>query len=64
MKLKKWQKAGLIWALWMFIILTFVWPYFNEEKITLQKTLIAIPIWIIGGLFVGYFNEKRKKAKL
>lgn len=63
MKLKKWQKLGLIWALWMFIIMTFVFPFFSGENITLKKTLIGIPIWFIGGLVFGYSQRKNFEKK-
>ena len=51
MKLKKWHKAGLSWGLWMFVIMTFVWPYFDEDEITLKGTLISFVVWVLFGSF-------------
>jgi len=53
-KQKKIIKTGLPWGIGMFIIMTFILPYFNDEIITLKKTLIAFPFWILGGLLFGY----------
>ena len=47
-------KIGLPWGLGMFIIMTFIFPYLNREVITLKKTLIAFPFWMLGGLLFGY----------
>ncbi|MGB1042162.1 MAG: hypothetical protein ACPGU6_02115 [Tenacibaculum sp.] len=61
--MKKWQKVGLMWAIWMFVIMTFIWPLIKGEEITLQSILIGIPIWIIGGLFFGFSMRKRLEEK-
>ena len=53
-KQKEIIKTGLPWGIGMFIIMTFILPYFNDEIITLKKTLIAFPFWILGGLLFGY----------
>lgn len=59
--MKKWQKVGLSWALWMFIFMTFIWPLIDGEEITLKKTLIGVPIWVIGGLAFGWTMKKNLK---
>lgn len=59
--MKKWQKVGISWALWMFVIMTFVWPLIDGEEITLKKILIGIPIWLIGGLAFGWTMKKNLK---
>lgn len=59
--MKKWQKLGLTWAMWMFVTMTFIWPLINGEEITVKSVIIGIPIWLIGGLFFGYFMRKRIK---
>ena len=63
MKFQKWQKIGLAWALWMFVIMTFVWPYFDDEKVTLKDVLIGIPFWLVGGLAFGWTQRKNLKEK-
>ncbi|WNW00670.1 hypothetical protein RRF68_06560 [Tenacibaculum sp. HL-MS23] len=63
MKFQKWQKIGLAWALWMFVIMTFVWPYFDNEKVTLKDVLIGIPFWLIAGLIFGWTQRKNLKEK-
>jgi len=48
----------------MFILLTFVFPYFNDEVITLKKASIAFPLWMLGGLLFGYsMNRWMPKEK-
>ena len=68
--MKPWVKFGLLWALWMFAIMTFVAPYIyvgigtqdeSEPKFTLTKIVINAIVFTIGGLIVGYWNSKRKK---
>ena len=61
MKLKKWHKTGLSWGLCMFVLMTFVWPYFNGEEITLKSTLIGLVIW---GLFGSFFFGLSMKSRL
>ncbi|MFY7672618.1 hypothetical protein ACOSP6_16165 [Tenacibaculum sp. MEBiC06402] len=51
--MKKWLKSGLIWGMIMFVIMTFIYPYFNNEEITLKKTLIGFVLWTIGGILFG-----------
>tara|TARA_R110000787_G_scaffold196454_1_gene307792 strand:- start:14130 stop:14330 length:201 start_codon:yes stop_codon:yes gene_type:complete len=63
-KQKEIIKIGLPWGIGMFIIMTFVFPYYNEELITLKKVLIAFPFWILGGLLFGYsMNRWLPKGK-
>ncbi|MFY0630211.1 MAG: hypothetical protein JXR05_07505 [Flavobacteriaceae bacterium] len=47
-------RIGMPWAIGMFILMTFVFPWFNKEPITLSKVLIALPLWTLGGLLFGY----------
>ncbi|MCT4699084.1 MULTISPECIES: hypothetical protein [Tenacibaculum] len=63
MKLQKWQKSGLVWGLWMFVIMTFVWPYFDGEEITLRKTLISLVIWTIASFAFGWSMRHNHKEK-
>ena len=47
-------RIGLPWGIGMFILMNLLFPWYNEEAITLQKILIALPLWILGGLLFGY----------
>lgn len=53
-KRKEIIRIGLPWAIGMFVIMTFVFPYFNDRPITLKKVLIAFPLWMLGGLLFGW----------
>jgi hypothetical protein len=53
-KQKEIIRIGLPWAIGMFVIMTFVFPYFNNQAITLKKVLIAFPLWMLGGLLFGW----------
>ena len=59
MKLKKWQKVGLIWALWMFAFMNIAFPLIKGEEITFKQIAIGIPIWLLGGLIFGYLMRKK-----
>ncbi|WP_271406649.1 hypothetical protein [Tenacibaculum soleae] len=61
MKLKKWQKVGLSWG--MFIIMTFVWPLIDGEEITLKRTLFSLVIWTIAGFAFGWSMRHNHKEK-
>ena len=39
MKLKKWQRVGLTWALWMFAFMNIVLPLVKKEEITFKQTI-------------------------
>jgi len=60
---KGWIKQGLMFGLFMFIIMTFLWPLIDGTEINLQKVFIGIPIWTIAGLAFGYFNKKALMKK-
>lgn len=47
-------RIGLPWGLGMFFLMTFIFPWYNDEAITLKKVLIAFPFWMLGGLLFGY----------
>ncbi|MHA3788068.1 hypothetical protein ACX0HA_07650 [Flavobacterium hauense] len=68
--MKLWIKAGLFWALWMFIIMTFAAPYVmvwiglqdeSEPKFPIAKIIINAIIFTIGGFIFGYWTFERKK---
>ena len=47
-------RIGLPWGIGMFLLMTFIFPWMNDEPITLRKTLISFPLWMLGGLLFGY----------
>ena len=51
--MKKWLKSGLIWGFIMFLIMTLIYPYFNDEEITTKKVVIGLVLWTIGGILFG-----------
>ena len=53
-KRKEIIRVGLPWGIGMFVIMTFIIPYFNGEPIILKRVLIAFPFWILGGILFGY----------
>ncbi|PWG06128.1 hypothetical protein [Polaribacter aquimarinus] len=59
--MKKWVKVGLIWGIIMFVIMTFIFPYFDKEEITTKRILLGIIIWTIAGLFFGFSMRKNFK---
>lgn len=70
--MKPWVKTGLIWAAYMFIIMTFVYPYIlplfgledeESEKHPVARLVINAVVFTIAGLFIGYRNRNNKKVK-
>ncbi|MDD7915799.1 hypothetical protein [Polaribacter ponticola] len=59
--MKKWIKVGLIWAIIMFLLMVFVFPYFNNEEITKNGVLSGLIIWTLAGLVFGFVMRKRYK---
>lgn len=59
-----WIKQGLSWGLFMYVFMNLTYPFIEGESITLNKLLIGIPLWTIGGLGFGYtmklMNRKKK----
>ena len=53
-KLKKWQKAGFAWGLFMFLIMTIVWPLIDGDEITVKSVIVGIIIWAVAGLAFGW----------
>ena len=64
---KTWIKTGLSWGAVMFVVMTFVFPYFDGQEITRSGIVIGLIFWTIGGLMFGYtmkliMNKKNKKV--
>lgn len=65
---KKWFKSGLIFGVFMFILMNIIYPLIGQEEITKKSILIGIPLWLISGLVWGltmkwWMNKKGKNTK-
>lgn len=58
--MKQWIIHGLIWGVIMYVLMTFIFPFTGIDKnpVTLKKSLIAIPVWLLSGLLFGYITHK------
>lgn len=54
------MKFGLIWGVFMFLMLNIVFPLFDGTEITTKKILIGLPLWLVAGLIFGYISQRRK----
>ena len=64
---KNWLKSGLFFGLFMYVMMTFIFPLIEQESINIKQILISIPLWLIAGLGWGYtmkiwVNKKEKKS--
>lgn len=65
---RRWLISGLLFGLFMFIMMAIIYPLVTHQEITLRSLLISVPLWLIGGLGWGYTMkivmikiEKKKK---
>jgi|SRR5690554_1897904 len=49
-----WIRQGLSWSFFMYVFMALMFPLIFGEIVTLNKLLIGIPIWILGGLGFGF----------
>jgi hypothetical protein len=61
-----WIREGLIFGLFMYILMTFVATPLGGDSITLRSVLLGIPIWLAGGLGYGislkwWFGRRKNK---
>ena len=52
------MKGAIFWTIGMYVCMTFIFPLLEGSDITLKKSLLAIPIWIVAGLGMAYVNKK------
>ena len=57
--MKSWIKFGLIWGVFMFLILNIAFPLFDNEPLDTKKMLVSFPFWMVGGLIFGYVSRKK-----
>lgn len=50
---KYWITTGLVWGIFMFIIINLIFPFFTGGQIVWKNTLISLPLWIVSGLGFG-----------
>lgn len=61
--MKSWVKFGLVWGIFMFLVINVGFPIWDNVALDYQKMLISLPIWIIGGLIFGYVSRRKKTDK-
>lgn len=52
-----WKQHGVGFGIFIYVINTFVIPYFSDQEITLESALFMIPICIIVGYAFGRFKK-------
>ena len=57
---KQWVFDGIAWGVIMYVLMTFIVPItgIDDSPITLRKSLISIPVWLLGGLLFGFIMQK------
>lgn len=60
--LKTWILPGLSWGVYMYLFMTVVIPSIQGEPIVWDLA-VSLPIWLIGGLIMQYFQFKRLNKK-
>ncbi len=48
------MKSGLSWGLFMFVIMTIIWPLIDGEGINMKRIIVGLIIWTLGGLAFGW----------
>ncbi|MFD2551934.1 hypothetical protein ACFSQP_08910 [Bizionia sediminis] len=51
---KRWIVSGLLWGLFMFLVMAVALPFFNNQELTPQTLFLSGFIWTLGGLAFGY----------
>lgn len=59
--MKSWIKFGLIWGVFMFLMMNIVFPLIDGNGLDIKRVLIGIPVWIVFGLIFGYVSRKKPK---
>lgn len=61
--MKKPFKRGLLWGISFYLLSMIIIPLLSEEKLSIFKMLMGIPLWLITGIALGYIMNDRKKRK-
>lgn len=69
-KKKYWVIEGLVWGVFMFLMMGILFPLAQKEPFTTKRVLLSLLYWLIGGLVYGYISklfqnyvQKRKQSK-
>lgn len=69
-KKKYWVIEGLVWGVFMFLMMGILFPLAQKESFTTKRVLLSLLYWLIGGLVYGYISklfqnyvQKRKQSK-
>ena len=60
--MKNWIKFGVIWGVFMFLILNVGFPLYDGDKLDIKRMVVSFPVWIIFGLIFGYMSRSRKNG--
>ncbi len=52
-----WIRQGLYFGIFMYLVMDLILPLIEGEKITLNRLLLGMIVWILGGLFYGYLMK-------
>lgn len=58
-----WILRGLLWGVFMFLVMEIVTPFADGIQLQTGKVLIKLVIWLVAGLVFGYtvnLVERRK----
>ncbi|AWH85278.1 hypothetical protein HYN59_09170 [Flavobacterium album] len=58
-----WVRFGLIWGVFMALIMNVGFPLFDGTGINWLKVGVTLPVWIIFGLIFGYVSRKKTPKK-
>lgn len=62
--MKSWVKFGLLWGVFMFVVINIVFPLVDGEEITLTRILVGLPVWLVFGIIFGYVSRKKTKKEI
>lgn len=61
--MKKWVRSGLVWGGLLYVVTIIAFPLLDGERLTTQKILLGIPLWILAGLSIGFLFDKKSAKK-
>lgn len=50
----QWWKEGLSWGLFMFVLMSLLFPLVMGNGLSFRSVMVSIPLWMLGGLGYGY----------
>lgn len=60
---KSWLRSGFFFGIFMFVSMVLVYPLFKGETITLERVVIGLPLWLVGGLVWGFTMKRWIRRK-